>query len=216
MPLQSFANATPLLTLVLYLLCDRSQTHQPDIFIRDCVIELAHMLEPALLSPNPAPVRLLSSITRKLVRCEGRSLRRVSSLWVACAHAFHTASLPSIAMQHLPAGASIKPAPAPGGCRAHKSREGKSVALETAGVHQSVSDGALHLTKGYWLVLFPTIILANYAHLPPLLRSCLVQGAADPFRCEPATAHGRFCCRLQLLGRDAGGHGGKCQAAPWW
>ena len=36
-------------------------------------MELAHMLEPALLSPSPAPVRLLSSVMRRLVRC-GRAV----------------------------------------------------------------------------------------------------------------------------------------------
>ncbi|PSC74456.1 transformation transcription domain-associated -like [Micractinium conductrix] len=41
--------------------------HQPETFIECCAMQLAIMLEPALVSPSPAPVRLLSSIVRRLV-----------------------------------------------------------------------------------------------------------------------------------------------------
>ena len=50
------------------------QEHQPETFIECCAMQLAIMLEPALLSPSAAPVRLLSSVMRRLVRQECCSL----------------------------------------------------------------------------------------------------------------------------------------------
>lgn len=44
------------------------QEHQPQTFVECCAMQLATMLEPALLSPSPAPARLLSSIMARLVR----------------------------------------------------------------------------------------------------------------------------------------------------
>ena len=47
------------------------QEHQPETFIECCAMQLATMLEPALISPSPAPVRRLSSVMRRLVRWVG-------------------------------------------------------------------------------------------------------------------------------------------------
>lgn len=44
------------------------QDCQPEMFIECCAMQLAIMLEPALTSPSPAPVRLLSSVMQRLVR----------------------------------------------------------------------------------------------------------------------------------------------------
>lgn len=38
------------------------------MFIECCAMQLAIMLEPALMSPGPAPARLLSSVMQRLVR----------------------------------------------------------------------------------------------------------------------------------------------------
>ena len=44
------------------------QEQQPDAFIDDCAMQLAIVLEPALVSRSPAPVRLLSKVMQRLVR----------------------------------------------------------------------------------------------------------------------------------------------------
>jgi transformation/transcription domain-associated protein len=43
------------------------QEHQPDNFIENCAVQLAIMLEPALISLSPAPLHLLSSVMQRLV-----------------------------------------------------------------------------------------------------------------------------------------------------
>ena len=44
------------------------QEQQPDTFINDCAMQLAIVLEPALVSRSPAPIRLLSKVMQRMVR----------------------------------------------------------------------------------------------------------------------------------------------------
>ncbi|KAL4439666.1 hypothetical protein ABPG75_002667 [Micractinium tetrahymenae] len=67
-PGQAQASQEPVAALMTGLhIADVYMEHQPEMFIECCAMQLAIMLEPALVSPSPAPVRLLSSVMRRLV-----------------------------------------------------------------------------------------------------------------------------------------------------
>mgnify|MGYP001811106049 CR=1 FL=1 len=108
------------------------QEHQPETFIECCAMQLAIMLEPALVSPSPAPVRLLSSIMRRLVRwecvCGGahRSLPVVGAMpGVDLVCFWH--------LQPVPAHSSTFGATQDARCR-----PSRQAAAASAGVHQQV------------------------------------------------------------------------------
>ncbi|KAL4854024.1 Transcription-associated protein 1 [Chlorella vulgaris] len=66
---QSQPSQEPVAALMTGLhIADIFMEHQPDTFVECCAMQLAIMLEPALVSPSPAPVVLLSSVMRRLVR----------------------------------------------------------------------------------------------------------------------------------------------------